>query len=102
FKHCPASPAFCLRLLLFQKRDPADRRSGSDWDSTRFSLKEPTMNSAIAIVDDGYSPPSWEQVRPVDKSLAPTYRTSEAASAHEPAVRAVVKGWPTLLGYENL
>jgi len=50
------------------------------------------------MVDDGFSPPSREQVGPVDESLAPTRR----APAHEPAVRAVVKGWPTLPGYEIL
>jgi eukaryotic-like serine/threonine-protein kinase len=60
------------------------------------------MTSAVAMVDDGFSPPSWEQVGPVDESLAPTCRTPEAAPAHEPAVRAVVKGWPTLPGYEIL
>src|SRR4030095_7600567 len=43
-----------------------------------------------------------EQVGPVDESLAPTRRTPEAAPAHEPAVRAVVNGWPTLPGYEIL
>jgi eukaryotic-like serine/threonine-protein kinase len=60
------------------------------------------MTSAVAMVDDGFSPPSWEQVGPVDESPAPTCRTPEAAPAHEPAVRAVVKGWPTLPGYEIL
>ena len=60
------------------------------------------MTSAVAMVDDGFSPPSWEQVGPVDESLAPTCSTPEAAPAHEPAVRAVVKGWPTLPGYEIL
>jgi serine/threonine protein kinase len=60
------------------------------------------MTSAVAMVDDGFSPPSREQVGPVDESLAPTYRTPEAAPAHEPAVRAVVKGWPTMPGYEIL
>ncbi len=57
------------------------------------------MTSAIAMVDDGFSPRSWEQVGPVDESLAPTCRTPEAAPAHEPAVRAVVKGWPKLPDY---
>ena len=60
------------------------------------------MTSAVAMVDDGFGPPSWEQVGPVDESLAPTCRTREAAPAHEPAVRAVVKGLPTLPGYEIL
>jgi eukaryotic-like serine/threonine-protein kinase len=60
------------------------------------------MTSAVAMLDDGFSPPSWEQVGPVDEPLAPTCRTPEAAPAHEPAVRAVVKGWPTLPGYEIL
>jgi serine/threonine protein kinase len=60
------------------------------------------MTSAVAMVDDGFSPPSWEQVGPVDESLAPTCRTPEAAPAHKPAVRAVLKGWPTLPGYEIL
>jgi serine/threonine protein kinase len=60
------------------------------------------MTSAIAMVVDGFSPPSWQQVGPVDESLAPTWRTPEAAPAHEPAVRAAVKGWPTLPGYEIL
>jgi serine/threonine protein kinase len=54
------------------------------------------------MVDDGFSPPSWEQVGPVDESLAPTWRTPEAPPVHEPAVRAVVKGWPTLPGFEIL
>ena len=60
------------------------------------------MTSTVAMVDDGFSPPSWEQVGPVDESLAPTWRTPEAAPAHDPPVRAVVKGWPTLPGYELL
>jgi len=60
------------------------------------------MTSAIAMVDAGFSPPSWEHVGPVDESLAPTFRTPEAVPAHEPAVRAAVKGWPTLPGYEIL
>ena len=60
------------------------------------------MTSAVAMVDDGYSPPSCEQVGPVDESLAPTFHTPEAAQAHAPAVRAVMKGWPTLPGYEIL
>jgi eukaryotic-like serine/threonine-protein kinase len=60
------------------------------------------MTSAVAMVDDGFSPPSWEQVGPVDESLAPTCRTPKAPPAHEPAVRAVVKGWPTLPGYKIL
>jgi len=59
------------------------------------------MTSTVAIVDDGFGPPSWEQVGYIDESLAPTRRTPEAA-AHEPAARAVVKGWPTLPGYEIL
>src|SRR5207237_6551694 len=89
-------------ITPFQKRDPTDRRSGSDRDSTGFSPKEPTMTSAAAMVDDGFSPPSRGQVGPVDESLAPTCRTLEAAPAHEPAMRAAVKGWPTLPGYEIL
>ena len=60
------------------------------------------MTSAVAMVDDGFSPPSPEQVGPVDESLAPTRRTLEAAPAHEPAMRTAVKGWPTLPGYEIL
>jgi serine/threonine protein kinase len=60
------------------------------------------MTSAVAMVNDGFSPPSREQVGPVDEALAPTWRTPEAAPAHEPAVRAVVKAWPTLPGYEIL
>jgi eukaryotic-like serine/threonine-protein kinase len=60
------------------------------------------MTSAVAMLDDGFSPPSPEQVGPVDESLAPTCRTLEAAPAHEPAMRAAVKGWPTLPGYEIL
>ena len=60
------------------------------------------MTSAVAMLDDGFRPPSPEQVRPVDESLAPTFRTPEAAPAHEPAMRAAVKGWPTLPGYEIL
>jgi serine/threonine protein kinase len=60
------------------------------------------MTSAVAIVDDGYSAPSWGQVGPVDESLAPTFRTPQAVPAHEPAVRAVVKGWPTVPGYQIL
>jgi len=60
------------------------------------------MMNTVARVDDGFSPPRWEQIGYVDESLAPTYRTPEAASAHVPAVRAVVKGWPTLPGYEIL
>src|SRR3954463_8550684 len=79
-----------------------DRRSGSDWDSTRVSLKEPTMTRAVAMLADGFRPPSPEQGGPVDESLAPTCRTLEAAPAHEPAMRAAVKGWPTLPGYEIL
>jgi serine/threonine protein kinase len=59
------------------------------------------MTSAVAIIDDGFSPPSWEQVGYIDESLAPTRRTPEAA-AHESAARAVVKGWPTIPGYEIL
>jgi serine/threonine protein kinase len=59
------------------------------------------MTSAVAMIDDGFSPPSWEQVGYIDESLAPTRRTPKAA-AHEPAARAVVKGWPTLPGYEIL
>jgi serine/threonine protein kinase len=54
------------------------------------------------MVDDGFSPPSWEQFGPVDESLTPTCRTPEASPAHEPAVRAALKGWPTLPGYEIL
>jgi serine/threonine protein kinase len=48
------------------------------------------------------SAPSPEQVGPVDESLAPTWRTLGAAPAHEPAMRAAVKGCPTLPGYEIL
>jgi serine/threonine protein kinase len=51
------------------------------------------------MVDDGFS---LDQVGPVDELFAPTWRTPAAASAHEPAVRAVVKGWPTIPGYEIL
>jgi serine/threonine protein kinase len=60
------------------------------------------MTSAVAMVDGSFSPPSREQVGPVDESLAPTCRTLEAAPAHEPAMRAAVKGRPTLPGYEIL
>src|SRR4051812_3839395 len=60
------------------------------------------MTSAVAMLADGFRPPSPEQVGPVDESLAPTCRTLEAAPAHEPAMRAAVKGWPTLPGYEIL
>jgi len=60
------------------------------------------MTSAVAMVDNCYSTPSWEQVGPVDESLAPPFHTPEAAQAHLPAVRAVMKGWPTLPGYEIL
>jgi eukaryotic-like serine/threonine-protein kinase len=60
------------------------------------------MTSAVAMLDDGFRPPSPEQVGPIDESLAPTCRTLEAAPAHEPAMRAAVKGWPTLPGYEIL
>jgi hypothetical protein len=48
------------------------------------------MTSAVAMLDDGFRPPSPEQVGPVHESLAPTSQ----------GVRAVVKGWPTLPGYE--
>jgi eukaryotic-like serine/threonine-protein kinase len=60
------------------------------------------MISAVAMLDDGFSPPSPEQVGPVDESLVPTCHALEAAPAHEPAMRAAVKGWPTLPGYEIL
>jgi eukaryotic-like serine/threonine-protein kinase len=60
------------------------------------------MTSAVAMLDDGFRPPSPEQVGFVDASLAPTWCTPEAAPAHEPAVRAVVKRWPTLPGHEIL
>ncbi len=60
------------------------------------------MTSAVAMLEDGFSPPRPEQVGPVDESLAPTCRTLKAAPAHEPALRAAVKGWPTLPGYEIL
>jgi hypothetical protein len=49
------------------------------------------MASAVAVVENGFSPPGWGQVGPVDESLAPTCRTPEAAPAHEPAVRAVMR-----------
>lgn len=57
------------------------------------------MTSAVAMIDDGFSPPSWEQVGYIDESLAPTRRTPEGA-AHKPAAR--VKGWPRLPGYKIL
>jgi serine/threonine protein kinase len=56
------------------------------------------MTSAVAIVEAGFGPPCWERVVPVDESLSPTWR----APAYDPAVRAVVKVWPTLPGYEIL
>ena len=60
------------------------------------------MTSAVAMLDDGFRPPSPEPGGPVDESLTPTCRTLEAAPAHEPAMRAAVKGWPILPGYEIL
>ena len=57
------------------------------------------MTSAVAMLEDGFSASSSEQVGAVDESLAPTRRTPEAAPAQE---RAVVQGWLTLPGYEIL
>src|SRR5437762_9392513 len=59
-----------------------------------------TETSAVTMLVDGFRPPSAKQVGPGDESLAATCRTLEAAPDHEPAVRAVVKGRPTLPGYE--
>src|SRR5437762_10956209 len=61
-----------------------------------------TETSAVTMLVDGFRPPSAKQVGPGDESLAATCRTLEAAPDHEPAMRAVVKGWPTLPGYEIL
>ena len=60
------------------------------------------MTSAVAMLDDGFRPQSPEQVGAVDESLAPTCRTLETAPAHEPAMRAAMKGWPTLPGFKLL
>src|SRR5437762_4767465 len=61
-----------------------------------------TETSAVTMLVDGFRPPSAKQVGPGDESLAATRREAEAPPAHEPAVRAVVKGWPKLPGYEIL
>ena len=68
------------------------------------------MMTAVMLINDGCRPRTREQVGPpADDSsppahevLPPTRRSAEARPAREPAVRAVVKGWPALPGYEIL
>ena len=47
-------------------------------------------------------PPANDCCPTAREVLPPTRRAAETPGAHEPAVRAGVKGWPTLPGYEIL
>src|SRR5262249_6532960 len=71
---------------------------------------EPTMMTTVTLINDGFRPRTREQVDPPAADLSPTAREvlppnacdTETPPANEWAGRAVVKGWPTLPGYEIL
>jgi serine/threonine protein kinase len=61
------------------------------------------LNTDLSLwTDEQFGPPADDFCPTAREVLPPTRRAAETPQAHEPAVRAGVKGWPTLPGYEIL